>query len=460
MRKGSQAALFLILVPMALAAQTAAPTSVSGSAPEPASSVTEAPKPYGEGEKAGLGYAGTSFVRNVLIIDLDQQSLYDDNVLGRGDASFRFGPNFLFRREGKRQTLAIEYRPDFLMYSKTAGYNSLQQGLTFDEDYHVNSHLSFRGRGSTFYRTGIFQPQTDNQIFQPIIGNQLMPRLGSPSSLNETVFTPLAREFGYNVRSDMIYQFSVRTSLSFFLGASGINFGHQTISQTGLHNTKGRSAGLLYSYRLSRHETLGLTYVLSDYRFGPVARTLVHNPVLSYSRQLSSHVSVDLFGGPAYTRTHNDPSLLSSLSPSEIPSFRAQWNWTLGGDMTTHWEKMAFQIAAQRQVSDGGGLLGAVLCSSLNAAVRRRLYRGVQAVWSGGYAHNSALASGPTASKVQNETAGFAIEDALSDNLSLGLGYNFVRQHGSGAQALFGNLTRNGVSISISYRLTRIPLGR
>jgi hypothetical protein len=456
--KGPFAALLLILVPLGLEAQSSVPPvdSSSNSVTMPTSYRNEPPRPFGDGQRSSLNYSSPSGFRNFFLIDFSQESSYNDNVVGgtqsnRGDGTFLFGPDIWLQRDGKHSEFALHYQPDFLLYARTPGYNTLQQRGQFDGNFEATPHLSFRGRASAFYLSGISQPSTNTEV---------MSSLGPPSSLNETVFTPLAREHGYGTRLDTTYQFSARASLSIFGGSSAIYFDKQASTDTALLDTQVQNAGVIYSYRLSRYDTVGLTYLLSYYEFGSNARALVHNPYFSYARQFSPNLSARIYGGPAYIRSNNELNTATGIPVVQITGFRNQWNWTVGGDLSVHSQNTAFQVGAQRQVSDGGGLLTTVISSEVTGSLRHKLSKRLDAVWNGSYARNSALLSGPAGGLVQDEIAGFSIEDSIHENLALRWGYTFTHQSGSGAATVFGTLNRNIVYFKVMYRLVRIPLGR
>jgi len=414
------------------------------------------PTPYGTGEKLQLSYAGSSSPRNVLLFDLNLETNYDDNVSGNnqhrvGDVGFLFGPSISLRRMGKSLSLALHYQPFFRIYRQASGRNALDQGLSFDSSYRASARLAFRARGSVLYTNGIFQPHGNEE---------LVPGLGSPSSLNESFFTPAARQFTYNVRFDTTYQSSLRDSWAAFLGLSRRNFNERATEEANLGNTDKRDAGLLYRHRLNSHDTVGINYLLQDFRFGSEMRTLVHSVFFSFAKQISPSVTVDVFGGPEYSRLHHVIVLPLGFFTLHIPVFRTQWRWAVGGDLTKRTQTTVFQITAQRQVSDGGGLTGAVVSSYVGGSVRRRLPGRWDAIWNAGYAHNSSLGFGLGKTSLDSQTAGFGLERSLRERLSLRLGYDFIRQRASQETSSLLSFDRDLWYVRLSYRFEQIPLGR
>jgi hypothetical protein len=383
-------------------------------------------------------------------------SSYDDNVFGNnqqrvGDVALQFGPTLNLRREGQRLNFALSYQPHFQIYRRASELNVADQTLGFDAAYRASSRLSFRGRTSAFYTTGIFQPNRDEEF---------LPGLGSPSSLNDTVFTPTARQLTWSSRLDASYQASKHDSVDLFVGQSKLDFRKQFSNAGGLQNTEQKNAGLVYQHRLSPHTTLGINYQYADISFGPDSQTLVHSPFFSYAQQVSPSIMLSVFGGPQYSRLHEVLTLPLGPFTLRIPVSLGTSNWALGGTVTKQLDKTAFQLTAQHQVSDGGGLLGAVVSSSVGTSVRRRLAGRWDATWSAGYANNNNLDTTHSGGAYQSMTVGVGLARSLTEKLSVRMGYDFLHQRGTGQSQLFGEFDRDLLSVQFSYKFHEIALGR
>jgi hypothetical protein len=243
------------------------------------------------------------------------------------------------------------------------------------------------------------------------------------------------------------------------VGQATLDYRQQVSGLGNLGNTEERQAGLLYQHRISPHTSLGSNYLFEDIRFGSDSRTLVHSAFLSYAQQVSPSLTVSVFGGPQYSRLHEVVILPVGPFRFQIPVFQAGWNWAIGGTLTKRLDKTAFELSVQRQVSSGGGLLGAVVGSSVGASVRRRLPGRWDAGWSAGYAINRSLGTF-FQGRYQSLTAGTGFEHSLTEKLSVRVGYDFLYQRGSGQSSLFGNLDRDLLSVQLSYQFRQIALGR
>ena len=432
------------------------PQDTQSSGAEESRAATPGPHTYGDAEKVGLNYAGTSPPRNVLLLGFNAGSSYDDSIFGNnqhrtGDVDFLFGPNLSVHRDGRLLRLALSYQPYFRIYRRVSEPNAVDQTLGLDAAYQATSRLSFRARASAFYTTGLFQPGQNGEF---------VPGLGSPSSLNNTLFTPTTRELTWNSRIDASYQAGAHDSVGLFVGDSRLDFTQQVSSAGNLQNMEERQAGLLYEHRLSPHTTVGTNYLFENIRFGLDSRTLVHSAFVSYAQQLSRSLTLSVFGGPQYSRLHEVVIFPVGPFRFQVPIFQAGWSWALGATLAKRLDKTALQLTAQRQVSNGGGFTGAVVGFSVGASVRRQLPGRWDAIWSGGYAKNSSVASGFSGSEFQSETAGLGLERSLTERLSFHLGYDFLRQGETGQSRLFASFDRDLWSAQLSYRFHQIGLGR
>ena len=407
-------------------------------------------------EKAGLNYAGAPPPQNVLALGVTTGSGYNDNVLGgnqqrTGDAYFLFGPNISLRRETRRLNLALNYQPNFRIYRRISGLNAIDQDLEFDAAYRVSSRLTLRARTAAFYTNGFSQAGLTQEILAGVV---------SPSGLNQTLYTPTLRQLMVSSRVDGTYQASARDSIGFFFTQSTLNF-EQQISKTGnLQDSIERDAGLLFRHRLTPHTTVGIDYMFQTIEFGPDSRTLVHSGLLSYEKQFSPSLSLRVFGGPQYSQ-QNGQSLMSPGSSSLQPiASGVQWNWASGGELTKRTDKFVFQLTAQHQVTNGVGVLNAVVGSSVKANVRHQLTRSWDAVGSAGYENNSVPMPAFPREGYRSLMTGIGLQHSVTEKLTLGMRYDFVRQTVTGNSPSLGNFRGDLWCVQLAYRFREIALGR
>ncbi len=431
-----------------------APIRLSAQQPQPAGTISQGPNPYGTGQQAELNYSGSP-LRNLLLVDAGLDTAYADNILNRNDPrirdmSFRLFPRIALHREGRQFTLALDYQPSFLIYRKTKKLNEWDQTLALHVNYQVSRQLAFRARGALLSTRGIFQPASSGD---------LVPALGSPGNLNATVLRPLARQLTDSVRLDAVYETSRYTSFTLFGVLAMRNFSQASAPTEDLLNSQERSGGLLYRHRLSPNNTLGVTYLLEDLRVGANTRVVIHSGLFSLGRQINPHFSFNVFGGPQYARLHD---VIPALPPSTglLPIFNAQLHWAVGGELTRRSEKTVIQFTAERQITDGGGLLGPVTSSAVSVDLRQQFAARWQGIWSLSYGHNQNLDTGLPFDRIQSMTARFGLERAWTPSFTAGLGYEFLLQKANGAGSPLANVDRNRVYIRLLYRFAEIGLGR
>ena len=417
---------------------------------------SQVPAPAGNAEVPPVLYASGSIRPNVLLLSMNTETTYDDNVfstnrLRRGDLLFHLSPRIALREERKRLSLAFDYLPDLLLYREAKGYDAFNHGVQLDTNFRFSPHFSLRVTDSFSYRIGLYQPPPSEEI---------TPAPGPSTTPNPTVFTPLARQRDNNVRVDVVYQKSARTSLDWFGGFHRQDFSQVATAGSSLQDNQGMNAGLEYRYRLDRHNTLGAVYLFQNLSFQQGQRTVVHTAMLSFDRQLSPSVTVSVFGGPAYVSLHDQLTLDLLFFTITVPVASTQTGWTLGANFTKRAKNSVFQVSANHQVSQGGGLLGAVSSSFVSLNMNRRLVGHWSATWSFAYADNSALSAAQRGSHVRSAIASFGVEHQLTGNLTTRLGYTHTRQTSGAPTLLFSGLNENRVSLGVFYRYHQIPLGR
>ncbi len=416
--------------------------------------------PYGGGELPPLQYAGPSSPKNFVSLDLNAETAYDDNVftnnaLRLGDAVFSIAPHLLWSETRKALSFSLDYLPDVEIYGQIQGRNQLNHALQFDLNYRVNPHLGLRVRDSSYYR---------NDVFMPRLSGGLLSRQGAPTSLNDSVFAPLARVFGNNSRVDVVYEKTRRTWFTLFGDVLQREFLHESSGAGTLLNTHGWSSGSQFIHRFTAKTTFGTVYMLQELRFGPSSRTLAHSGFVSLSHQFSPSLGLQVFGGPQYMRVH-DRFLTAFAIPggialARIPIFRTGWHEAFGGSFLRQTEKNALEISAHRLLTDGGGLLPAVSNSFVRGEARERIARRWNAIFELEVAGSHAFSFLSEDARVRTQRVGVAFERSLKEGLTARLGYNFLRQKAEGSFPFQNDVDRNRVSFGVYYRLGQKTLGR
>ncbi|HXJ93355.1 MAG TPA: hypothetical protein VMT20_10805 [Terriglobia bacterium] len=420
------------------------------------------PSPYGNGVQAVPSYTGTTGPSNVLLVSVNSVASYDNNVLGisqsqMGDEILGLGPRIAFFEQHGPAGFEIDYQPYFQFYQHLSQYNHINQTLAANVTFALGSHLSLQLRDAFSDQTGTYQTESS----QPLV-----PGLGSPTALNGTIYTPFSPERNNNARLDLIYRGSSRTSVSFFGGYSQLKFTGEPATTASLLDTLGYTGGMQYTYRLSGHATLGLLYTFQVYQYqgsvpvGSSPRTAVHSGIVSLAWKATPSVSLQVFGGPQYLPAHQLVTAESTGSAPANTNAPGLWSWTAGGSVSKSTEKTSLQLAAGRAVTDGGGLLATLTSAYATLGLNRRLIRR----WSGSCAvtgsQGNTLDYGFGTGKINSLSGTAGLEHAFRESFTTRLSYTYTRQYATGSVPYGSNLNHSIVSLTISYQLPKIPLGR
>lgn len=392
---------------------------------------------YGSGERPRLSYLGESFRGKMFIFALDVEAAYDDNVFSNGeqrrdDLLYRFGPRIAFRRELKEVIVAFDYQPDYLLFQKTNGRDTVNHRLAFDLGYNIGPRVVLRLRDSLRYRTGIFESRA---------GEDVLFELGSPTSLNESVFTPLARRFENLARIDVEYSPNPQHLVGVHGGYLQRDLSEEATSVRSFNDTRGFSAGLRYSHRRSQRTTVGASYQFQRLRFEDVeeSHVLVHSTLFTFMRQLSPTVTFDLAAGPEYARGTRNSS-------------GSRWGGGASASLTKQLQNTVFRLYGRRRFTDGGGILTASTTTSGGVSVARRLGRRSNLILrltygrtsNGGFQGNSTL---------ESQRASISLDRHLTERLGIRLRYDFIRQRRSGQVSSLSEFNRNRATLALFYVL-------
>jgi hypothetical protein len=444
-------AAFFLSFGAGLWAQTGAPTS----------GASTMAMPFGGGQQPSLSYAGQGVPANEILLSAGSEAGYDSNVLGgagsarAGDELYAFGPHFSVLHQGLHFVLEVDYQPYFQMYQRTTQYNHVNQSLAFDTKVKLTSQWTFHVRDSFTSQTALYQPD---------LGDSFVTGLGPPTTLNTSIYVPFASERDNNVRFDIGYQGSTRSSISFF-GAYGQRdyLGQSTSSSQPLLNTQSVSGGWQYNYRLSEHATFGTVVMFQRFNssgalpLGGASRVTTVSVLGSFGWHARPTVTISAFGGPQYSI----PEGVVETGSAVVQPVSNQLGWAAGGTISKQAGKTSFFATVNRMVSDGGGYLAYARSSTLDFGIRRHLGRRWDATLDLMAAQNTSFDIGFGSGNFKTQNANIGFQHPISDKLSAHISYSFTREGSSGGFLPFGaDFDRNRVTVGVSYQLKGIPLGR
>src|ERR1035438_5075216 len=174
-------------------------------------SSTPAPLPFSGGQQTNLQYAGERLPANAFVIDAGYQASYDDNVLvssgtaRHGDQVNNLSTDLSLLHRGPRLNAVMEYSQAAEFYGSLTAYNHVDERLVTDLDFQLSPHWSSNFRDVFYNQTSPFYQGLDGAATS---------ELGSPSAVNTSIYIPPIDQRGNIVRGDILWQTSVRTSLS------------------------------------------------------------------------------------------------------------------------------------------------------------------------------------------------------------------------------------------------------
>lgn len=391
-----------------------------------------------------------------LAVGLHSAASYDDNILGDNAHRVR---DYVFEEGGLLSLwtnkpgwrLGLDYRPNALFYRTASNFNQVDQRLDLGSEFHLARHLLLELKDSLDYATGVLEPRPNGDVSLPV---------GGPSSLNATLFTPFARQFGNDASGEMAYDLSRRSSFHVSGGHAFRRFKNidnvNPNASASLFNTESNAGGASYGYRVSRHFTTGLEYQFRDYRFSQSSHDRTHGGFLKVLWDAGPLVTLSLFGGAEYSDSQGQFQVPSTnpLQPGTVAVTQRTMRWLPGGggSVTFRSDQTVLRLTAQHLVADGGGLLPAVTSSYEGAEIRRRMAGRWDVALTASNARSVGLQGPNGKGRVNTQAAGLAIEYPLAPVLSLHAGYNYFRQRTNQFVPLALNADRNRFTLGVFYR--------
>ena len=263
--------------------------------------------------------------------------------------------------------------------------------------------------------TGLSLPGTGGSI-GPVI-----PGMGS-SVPDQSIFSATGSRYSNTAVVQLTYAITRRGSIT----ASG-SYGLLHFVEPGNVDNDVITGTIGYNYVLTRADTIGAFYRFSAVHFSGEPQAYGdHSANLAYSRKLTGHLALQLYGGPAFTASR---TVTTGTSGTTVAS-------------TTHGANagMSFTYALKRggvSVNYSHGIYGGsgVLTGSTADLISFNAFRRLGRIWSGqlngGYGHNSPLANGAQMSPGSSYNSSYntwnvggGASRALGRNTTLNIAYN------------------------------------
>jgi hypothetical protein len=383
--------------------------------------------------RMGVSFA-TSYINN----------FYTNSANPLSETTYAISPTISYEQTTPRQSRSFTYSPGFTFYHPSSSLNEVDHDLTALYQYRLTQHLTINAndaliRSSTYF--GDPNSATGGAVS------------GSPQPVTPGITVPFAERLTNAANVDLSYQFSP----SGMIGGAGTwdKLDYPNPSEvTGLYNSDSRGGSAFYNRRISASEYIGTNYQYSMVIASPQGDqdiTQTNTIYAFYSIYLlQRRLSLSISGGPQHY----------SITQPLLPPSNG-WNPMLMASMGWQGTRTNVALSYSRQVTAGGGLLGAFTSESGNISSRWQMRRTLTAGLNGTYANNKAIAQILNASVQNGHTISGAVtaQYTISPQLTMNGSYDRIHQSYSGVAAVAGNPNSGRVTVSLSWQFLR-PLGR
>jgi hypothetical protein len=291
----------------------------------------------------------------------------------------------------------------------------------------------------------------------------VQPFTTTPSPIvspNQTVYLANFRRTSTLSQVQYNYRLSERTSI----GVSG-SFGLQryngttnTGAQSTLIGSQAVSGQAHFAHQFTPRNELSLQYGWQQFKYGPTnARTTTHSVFLSDDIKINQSSSIHLYGGPQYSLTSNQALLNLDFAVVEIPIKRNTLSWSAGGVYTLAGPRGAMSLGYSRAVSDGSGIIGAVVLNGGSATFSWKLTPKWSMNLGFSAADNQLLAAKTGESELLTYSARVNLGRQIYKNVGVNLFFQRLNQTGGLAILVSGNHDVAGVSLDFNFTK---PVGR
>jgi hypothetical protein len=434
--------------------------SQTGTTEQPAAPVEDlrAPAPALLGGDSGsLAFTSELERSNYIRGGIAVSATYDDNASNGttdriGDFSYSILPNIQLDQTRSRLHWILGYSGGFTANQRLTSRNQGSHNLNGSLAYRLSPHMDLRLSDSFLDTTGLLQ-QFQNGIGTPVAGPVNQP--------NPTLITPLAKNLNNTANVDWSYQFS-RDNV---IGAGGTfydaHFHDLPAGAAPLLDTETRSADFYLNHRFTARNWTGITYRFQRLTVGSGANlTDTHSLLLSHTIYLREHMTLSFYAGPEYSEI-NSVTVTANITPpvisfATVSSFDHQTSISGGGTFGWQGRLTSIRLEASRKVSDGGGVVGAVVLNSVEGGIRRQLTQTTAVNLNALYGHNRELGSAAGGAPLTSATGTVGLEQRMGASLMLRLDYGRDYQTQS---TNVGSINHNRGTVSVAYSFTR-PMGR
>lgn len=386
---------------------------------------------------------------NYLGLGVTTMVAFDDNVLGGygttpvRDTEFSIWPKVTFDRSTSRFHPSFAYTPAFTFYEPTSSLDAMDQNFTGSMLYDLTPHSSIVV-GDTFLKT--------SDVFNQAYGFAGGGVSASGPTQTSAVIAPFAEQIFNTTSVEYSYQFG-RNSMIGAIG-QGLEMDYPNPNQVkGLYNSNSWGGSVFYSKRLSPRQYVGVTYQYLEMLAYPAvgqSDTTTDSIFPFYTLYLRTDLSFSVSGGPEYFQA----------AQTAEPTTRS-WEPDVTASMGWQGQHTSLAASYSRNVTGGGGLLGAFDSNSAALTGRWQMSPHWTASLTANYTINKTLTPGfiQAIPGGHTFTGIIQLDHPITGHLLADAGYDRLDESYSGVAVITGSPNSDRVYVGVSYQLRR-PLGR
>jgi hypothetical protein len=386
---------------------------------------------------------------NYLGLGVTTMVAFDDNVLGGfattpvRETEFSIWPHLTFDRSTPRFHPLFSYSPSFMFYQPTSGMDAIDQEFAGSVLYDLSPHSSITAQDTFVKTSDVF-----NQSYT-VTGGGVS---GSGPTQTTAVIAPYAEQIQNVTSAEYSYQFG-RNSMVGAMG-EGMELDYPNPNQAkGLYNSNSWGGSVFYNKRLSPRQYAGVTYQYLDMLAYPAAGqsgTTTDSIFPFYTIYLRTDLSFSISGGPEYFEA----------TQTAEPTTRS-WEPDVTASMGWQGKHTSLAVSYSRNVTGGGGLLGAFDSNSAALTGRWQMSRYWTANLNANYTVNKTLTPGffQAIPGGHTFTGIIEIDHPITDHLAADAGYDRLDESYNGVAVITGSPNSDRIYVGVSYQLRR-PLGR
>lgn len=391
---------------------------------------------------------------NFLRAGLNVGAAYNDNPLllsggAVGDASVSVFPNISIEQSSSRMRWMLGYAGGLTVNQRFTSQDEGSHDVNFDSDFRLSPHVSLRVAENFAITTGFFDAGNNSDLIAGAGAGA-----GAP---NSTLIAPLATDRTSLTTVESSYHFA----LNDLVGASGsfydLHFTNlsEGSALTELADSQTATGSAFWLHRIFGGDWGGASYRFDRLTFSGGGETRVHSFFAVDTAKLSSHLTLTGFAGPQYDENQ---WLVLSGGTNQLMETN---NWSFAGGVDGGWQNLRTGLFAgySRSISDGGGILGAVVLQNVHASFRRELVPGWTATASAGHGTNQALLA--SEGSIDSTSAGITLERNVGKSVGFRAGYAHIFQQQyfpPAASYPSFDASQNRFFVTLSYQWAK-PLG-